>query len=139
MKSLRVAKQNDLEPGDYCQSMLMELDSADEDRLMALENIRLNKSKVAKAYNKRVSKKEFAEGDLVWKTILPIGNKDPILGKWSPNWEGPLIVSQVIPGRAYRLVNMDGQELDKAINENFLKKYLKYTNGKQIFCTNFYL
>ena len=37
--------------------------------------------------------KEFKEGDLVWKTIRSIGTKDPTFGKWSPNWEGPLIVS----------------------------------------------
>ena len=60
---------------------------------MALENIRLNKSKVAQAYNKRIMKKEFKEGNLVWKTILLIRTKDLTFGKWSPNWEGPLAVS----------------------------------------------
>lgn len=64
----------------------MELESTDEDRLMALENIRLNKENVAKAYNKHVKVKRFVEGDLVWKTILPIGTKDPKLGKWSTKW-----------------------------------------------------
>ena len=47
MKSLRVAKQNELEPYDYHRALFMELDLANEDRLMALENIRLNKSRVA--------------------------------------------------------------------------------------------
>ena len=53
----------------------MELESVDEDWLMALENIRLNKSKVARAYNKCIKKKEFKEGNLVWKTILAIGHQ----------------------------------------------------------------
>ena len=39
-----------------------------------------NTAKVAKVYNK-VKKKSFVEGDLVWKTILSIGSKDPQYGK----------------------------------------------------------
>ena len=90
---------------------------------MALKNIRLNKSKVTKTYNKHIKKKEFKENNLVWKTILLIETKDPTFGKCSPNQESPLVVSQVILGGAYCLINMQGQELDKALNENFLKKY----------------
>ena len=48
----------------------------------------MNKARVAKAYNKRVKKKSFVEGDLVWKTIFPIRTKDHEFGKWSANWEG---------------------------------------------------
>lgn len=61
--------------------MFMDLESTDEDKLIALENIRLNKEKVAKAYSKHVKVKRFVEGDLCWKPILPIGTKDPNLGK----------------------------------------------------------
>ena len=39
VRSLRVAKQNDLELTDYHKALVMELDSANEDRFMALENI----------------------------------------------------------------------------------------------------
>ena len=59
----------------------------------------------------------------MWKTILPIRIGDSTFGKWSPNKEGPLIISQLIPRGAYRLINMQGQELDKLINDKFLKKY----------------
>ena len=76
--------------------------------------------------------KEFKEGDLVWKIVLLIGTKDPTFGKWSPNQEGPLIVSQVIPRRAYRLVQMQGQEQDKALNGKFLKKNIIHLFGKII-------
>jgi hypothetical protein len=31
--------------------------------------------RVAKYYNKKVKVKQFAEGDLVWKALLPIGTK----------------------------------------------------------------
>ena len=70
-----------------------------------------------------MKRKQFAKGDIVWKTILLIGTKDPRFGKWSPNWEGPYIVSQVIDGRAYRLVDIQGKESSKSINGKFLKKY----------------
>ena len=90
---------------------------------MALENIKLNKENVAKSYNKKVKKKQFVQEDIVWKAILPIETKDPRFGKQSPNWEGPYIVSQVIYGGAYKLVDMQGKESTKSINGKFLNKY----------------
>jgi hypothetical protein len=55
-------------------------------RLKALQNIEAQKLRVAKYYNQKVREKKFAEGELVWKVILPIGTKDNKYGKWSPNW-----------------------------------------------------
>ena len=118
-----MAKQNSLSLEEYQQAMLVELDQLDEDRLMALERIEASKRRMASAYNKHVKLKKFVEGDLVWKTILPIGVKDPKFGKWSPNWEGPFIVSQVFAGNAYRLVNMQGEELNRSVNGKYLKRY----------------
>jgi len=68
---------------------------------------------MAKSYNKRVRLKKFDEGDLVWKTVLPIGSKDPEYGKWSPNLVEPFIASKVYDGRAYRLMNLVGKEFTK--------------------------
>ena len=65
--------------------MFQELESADEDRLLSLENIWANKAKVSKLYNKRVGLKHFVEGDLEWKVILPIGIRTTKFGKWSSN------------------------------------------------------
>ena len=55
--------------------MFQELELADKDRLMVLENIQANKAKVSKLYNKMVKLKHFVEGDLTWKVILLIGTK----------------------------------------------------------------
>ena len=85
MKSLRVAKQNELEVDDYHIALSMELDLVYEDWLMALENIWLNKLRVTWAYTKHVKRKEFKEWDFVWKTIQLISTKDLAFGKWSPN------------------------------------------------------
>jgi len=78
-----------LTPDDYATLMKDELDDLAEHRLRALISIEENKKRVAKWYDKRVKAKEFANGDLVWKLILPIGTKSSKFGKWSPNWEGP--------------------------------------------------
>jgi hypothetical protein len=50
-----------------------------------LKEIKKEKRKVAKAYNKRVKEKSFQVGDMVWKTILPLGTQNSKFGKWSPS------------------------------------------------------
>jgi hypothetical protein len=92
-------------------------------RLRALENIEKNKMRVAKYYNKKVKVKQFAEGDFVWKALLPIGTKYSAFGKWSPNWEGPFRVIRCVPGNAYILKTLLGEEFSTAINGRYLKKY----------------
>ena len=121
--SLRVSKQNDLTPQEYNQAMIMELEDADENKIQAFNRMMVQKNKVAQSYNKRVRKKTFQEGDLVWKVILPIGIKDRDLGKWSPNWEGPFRIHQVLPGNAYWLSSLEGEPHKRYINGKYLKKY----------------
>ena len=83
----------------------------------------VQKRKIERAYNKKVKFKFFKEGDLVWKLILPIGLKDLSLGKWSPNWEGPFSVLQVLGGGAYLLGELDGTSHARKINGKYLKAY----------------
>jgi hypothetical protein len=78
---------------------------------------------VAKYNNKRVKVKQFAEGDLVWKALLPIGIKYSTFGKWYPNWEGPLRVVTFTPGNTYILKTLLREEFTAAINGRYLKKY----------------
>jgi hypothetical protein len=79
--------------------------------------------RVAKYYNKKVKVKQFAEGDLVWKAILPIGTKYSAFGKWSLNWEGPFRVIRCTHRNAYILKTLLGEEFTTAINGRYLKKY----------------
>jgi hypothetical protein len=51
--------------------------------MIALGAIEKDKIMVARAYNKNVKAKSFQVGDLVWKTILPLRNKDRKFGKRS--------------------------------------------------------
>lgn len=78
---------------------------------------------VERTYNKRVQQKSFKVGDLVWKAILPLGDKDPQLGKWSPNWEGPYVISKVLLRGAYHLANKDGEIHERSVNGKILKNY----------------
>ncbi|XP_058220015.1 uncharacterized protein LOC131330449 [Rhododendron vialii] len=84
VKSARIAYQNGLTPADYTQVMLMELEDLDEVRLAALDHMLVQKRRVTRSYDKRVRKKSFTEGDLVWKAVFPLGEKNPRYGKWSP-------------------------------------------------------
>jgi hypothetical protein len=88
-----------------------------------LENIEKNKRRIARWYDKKVKFKEFAEGDLVLKLILPIGSRDPKYGKWSHNWERPYQTNQCVPGNAYILETLEGEKFAKALNGKYLQKY----------------
>ncbi|KAI5324062.1 hypothetical protein L3X38_033135 [Prunus dulcis] len=96
MRSLRVGHHGEWSKDEYNQAMAQELDDLHEVRLDALDKLKAQKKTVARAYDKRTKAKSFGVGDLVWKTILPIGSKDLKFGKWSPTWEGPFIIHQIL-------------------------------------------
>jgi hypothetical protein len=115
--------KKDLSSKDYRGLMMEELEDLHMIHLRALENIERNKLRVAKYYNKKVKGRQFTEGDLVWKALLPIGTKYSEFGKWPPNWEGPFRVVRCVPGNAYILKTLLGEEFSAAINGRYLKKY----------------
>jgi hypothetical protein len=94
----RLAKKNDLNVDRYYVLMMDNIDEVTDKRLEALEAIVKDKRRIARAYNKRVRAKSLQVGDLVWKTIFPIGSKRNKFGKWSPSWEGPCMVVRVCSG-----------------------------------------
>ena len=124
LQALRVARQNDLSAVDYNDLMMDIIDEVPEKRLKALQEIEKEKLRVAKAYNKKVKEKSFQIGDLVWKTILPVGTRDRKFGKWSPSWEGPYKVVRIVPGNSYFVQTLQGGRLSKALNGRYLKKIL---------------
>ena len=115
--------QDQLTADEYYNLMKDESEDLAHHRLTALEKIEVNKARIARYYNKKVTPKEFHEGDLVWKTVLPIGSKDNKFGKWSPNWEGPYCVSRCVPGNAYILETLEGEKFAKVLNGKYLKGY----------------
>jgi len=123
LDAYRLAKQNDLSAVVYHDLMMDNIDEVTDVRLKALKEIEKDKARVAKAYNKKVRSKSFQVGELVWKTILPIGSKSNQFGKWSPNWEGPYKVVKVIFGNSYVLETLQGERLTRAFNGRYLKRY----------------
>lgn len=89
LSALRLTRQNDLSAVDYHNLMMVRIDEVADETFRALREIEKDKVRVAKTYNKKVKEKSFQIGDLVWKTILPVGSKDSKFGKRFPNWEGP--------------------------------------------------
>ena len=71
--SRHVTLQNNLSVKVYKNLMIDDLEDLSCHRLRALENIKVNKLRIAKYYNKKVKSKQFSKGDLVWKVKLPIG------------------------------------------------------------------
>ncbi|GKV01725.1 hypothetical protein SLEP1_g14266 [Rubroshorea leprosula] len=122
-RSLRIAIQHNLQSGEYDEAMMLELKDLEDTRLTALDRLQAQKLKIAKSYNKRVKGKNLAVGDLVWKAILPLGKKDHRFGKWSPNWEGPFRIHEVLKGGAYWLESLDGELHLRKINGIYLKPY----------------
>ncbi|XP_008237340.1 PREDICTED: uncharacterized protein LOC103336081 [Prunus mume] len=123
VKSLRVVRHGEWSKDEYEQAMTQELDDLDEVRLGVLDGLKAQKEAVARAYDKRTKAKSFGFGDLLWKAILLVGSKDPKFGKWSPTWEGPFLVHQVLGNEAYKLSDQNGRVHDAPINSRFLKKY----------------
>jgi hypothetical protein len=120
---LQIARQNELLAIDYHNLMLNRFDEVLDERIKDLGEIERDKLRVAKAYNKKVKEKSFQIGDLVWKTILPVGSRSNKFGKWSPNWEGRYRIKEVILGNSYMVQSVQGTSLPRALNKKYLKKY----------------
>ena len=103
--------------------MMDNIDEVSDKRLQALKEIEKDKLRVARAYNKKVRAKSFQVGELVWKTILPLGTKSNKFGKWSPSWEETYKIIKVIFGNSYMVETMQRERLSRALNGRYLKKY----------------
>jgi hypothetical protein len=72
----RLAKKNDLDV-IVCHNLMMDnIDEITDRRMRALKEIEKDKARLVWAYKKKVRLKSFQVGELVWKTILPLGTKD---------------------------------------------------------------
>lgn len=103
--------------------MWQEHEDLSESRLAALDSLVLEKKRIARIYDKRTRGLSFGEGDLVWKAVLPLGEKVHGRGKWSPRWEDPHIIDKILGKGAYHLRHLDGELHPNPINSRFLKKY----------------
>ena len=121
--SRRVALQEKISADEYSSFMNINTEDLTELRLWALEKIKENKAKVGRSYNKKVRPKNFQAGDLVWELVLPIGIKDPVYSKWSPNWHGPYRIVETAPSNSYHMETLEGVRFSCNVNGKYLKKY----------------
>ena len=84
VQSRRVSKYLEGE-SSFSEAMNIEIDDLEESRIDTLNHMTAQKKKIERSYNAKVKAKFFSEGNLVWKTILPVGFKNKMYGKWSPN------------------------------------------------------
>ncbi|KAM0999903.1 hypothetical protein ACFX13_006709 [Malus domestica] len=123
VSSVRIQNQFGSHSEEYIEAMCQGIEDLDVARIEAMNQIQEEKKAVARAYNKKVKVKSFKEGDLVWKTILPLGAQLRGFGKWSPTWEGPFVISRVLDKGGYYLGDLKGNWQKHPINVKFLKKY----------------
>jgi hypothetical protein len=121
--SLRVAIHDELTEDEQVKLRYQELDSVEEERLHALQNLELYRKNMVRAYDKLVKPRVFRKGELVLVLRRPIVLLGKSKGKLEPKWEGPYIIEQVYDGGAYQLIDQEGQHPMPPINGKFLKKY----------------
>jgi hypothetical protein len=68
-------------------------------------------------YNSKVKVRTFKEGQLVMRKV-----QNPT-GKFTPKWEGPYIISEVLGKGAYSLKDLDGNPIPRAWSIVNLKAY----------------
>ena len=121
LPSRRVAIHDEITQDE--QIRLQQLDSLEEDRLNALQDLELYRRNMVRAYDKLVKPRVFWKGELILVLRRPIVIKGKAKGKLEPEWEGPFVIEQVYDGGAYQLIDQHGERPMPPINGRFLKKY----------------
>ncbi|RDX83235.1 hypothetical protein CR513_35868, partial [Mucuna pruriens] len=112
--SLWLLMEAKLEEAEWMRTHFDQLNLIEEKRLVGLCQVQMYWWRMKRAFDKRIRPREFQEGDLVLKKILPT-QKDP-KGKWIPNYEGPYVVKRTFSGRPMILTNMDSIDLQYLVN-----------------------
>ena len=121
--SLRVAIHEKLTEDEAAKLRLSELDNLEEKRLQALQNLEAYQARISRAFDKRLKRRSFKQGDLVLAVIRPMNVMHRMKGKFEPKWEGPYAIKDVYSNGAYRIISPDGEYCILPINGKFLKRY----------------
>ncbi|XP_070036517.1 uncharacterized protein [Nicotiana tomentosiformis] len=84
--------------------------------------------RMERSYNKKVRPRKFEVGQLVLKRILP--HQAEAKGKFTPNWQGPFIMTKVLPNGALYLTDIEGKCVDMAINSDAVKRGRKFGHSR---------
>jgi len=101
----------------------LQLNELDELQLKAHQSIEVALAQQRKAFDKKVKKKKFKEGDLVM--MFDARHHRRAYKILLPKWFGPLIIKKVfVDNESYELQNVDGSPYPDRINHDKLKKVL---------------
>nr|GEV96846.1 hypothetical protein [Tanacetum cinerariifolium] len=89
----------------------LRLDPMEERREIVVIREARYKQQVEKYYNKKVRHVQFKVGEFVLRKNE--ASRAANTGKLGPTWEGPYKVIQVFQSRAYKLSNMEGEEIPR--------------------------
>jgi len=95
LDAYKFAKKNDLSTTMYHELMMDNIDEVVDKRMKALKETERYK------FPKKVQNNLFQVGDIVWKTVLPLGTMSNKFYKRSPSCQGPYKVIKVIFGNSY--------------------------------------
>jgi hypothetical protein len=102
---------------------LLQLNELDELQLRAHQSIEVAQVQQKKAFNKKVKKKEFKEGDLVM--MFGTQHHHKAYKKLVLKWFGPFVIREVFTNNgSYELQNVNGSPYPYRINHDKLKKVL---------------
>ncbi|XP_070036411.1 uncharacterized protein [Nicotiana tomentosiformis] len=119
--SLKIIQEAELSDAEWVRSWHDQLALIDGKRMNTICHGQLHQNRMARAFNKKVRKRQFTPGQLVLKRIFPHQNEAK--GKFSSNWQGPYMVHRVLTGEALILAKMDGEIWPKPINSDANKRY----------------
>ncbi|XP_070015092.1 uncharacterized protein [Nicotiana sylvestris] len=119
--SLRIIAEAKIDDDEWVKTRLEQLSLIDEKRLVVVCHGQMYQKRKARAYNKKVHPRKFEVGQLVLKRILP--HQAEAKGKFAPNWQGPFMVTRVLPNDALYLTDIKGKCVDMTINCDAIKRY----------------
>ncbi|XP_073355115.1 uncharacterized protein [Aegilops tauschii subsp. strangulata] len=105
LPSLTVTIQDEFTHDEEVQLRFQELDTLEEGRPHAQQNLELYRQNMVRAYDKLVKQRILRKGELVLVLRRPIVVTHRTKGKFEKKWEGPYVIEKVYDGGAYQLVD----------------------------------
>ena len=107
----------------FAEKRFEDLEELDENREEAQERSWRYRQKMTEANGRMTKERVFAEGQLMLKVADYVRRGLAGPSKFTPKWEGPLMIRETHQSGYYRLTQMDGKDLMDPINGKWLKRY----------------
>ena len=121
IKSLRVVMEAKTPKSEWSQKRYEYLASLYEKRMDALFHTQIYQKRIVKSFNKKVKPGKIKARDMVLKQSRAMVFNPR--GKFKPNQEGSYLVKTILPKRAIKISDLEGNEFTEPINLYHIKKY----------------